>query len=48
MTASHAPSDLDAYFSRIGYRGPRQPTSETLSALHLHHPQARSRTSICF
>ncbi|WP_421860200.1 arylamine N-acetyltransferase family protein [Parvibaculum sp.] len=30
--------DLDAYFSRIGYEGPRVPTLETLKALH--HAQA--------
>jgi len=29
--------DLDAYFSRIGYRGSRAPTLETLRALHLAH-----------
>ncbi|WEX07416.1 arylamine N-acetyltransferase [Chelativorans sp. AA-79] len=32
--------DLDAYFRRIGYDGPRAPTLETLSALHLLHPLA--------
>ncbi|WP_394831900.1 arylamine N-acetyltransferase [Pendulispora rubella] len=32
--------DLDAYFQRIGYTGPRTPTLETLRALHLAHPQA--------
>jgi N-hydroxyarylamine O-acetyltransferase len=32
--------DLDAYFVRIGYDGPREPTLETLRALHLAHPQA--------
>ncbi|WP_394842460.1 arylamine N-acetyltransferase [Pendulispora brunnea] len=32
--------DLDAYFQRIGYTGPRAPTLETLRALHLAHPQA--------
>ncbi len=32
--------DLDAYFSRIGYLGPRKPTLETLKALHGLHPQA--------
>lgn len=30
--------DLDAYFARIGYEGPRVPTLETLKALH--HAQA--------
>jgi len=32
--------DLDAYFRRIGYDGPRQPTLATLRALHNLHPQA--------
>jgi N-hydroxyarylamine O-acetyltransferase len=32
--------DLDAYFRRIAYAGPRQPTLETLRALHWHHPLA--------
>ncbi|MBV8683832.1 MAG: arylamine N-acetyltransferase [Caulobacteraceae bacterium] len=32
--------DLDAYFQRIGYRGPREPTLEALSALHVLHPAA--------
>ena len=32
--------DLDAYFARIGYDGPRTPTLETLRALHLLHPAA--------
>ena len=30
--------DVDAYFERIGHRGPRTATLETLSALHLAHP----------
>jgi N-hydroxyarylamine O-acetyltransferase len=30
--------DLDAYFARIGYRGPRAPTLATLRALHELHP----------
>ncbi|GAA2821600.1 arylamine N-acetyltransferase family protein [Saccharopolyspora taberi] len=29
--------DLDAYLDRIGYRGDRAPTAETLRALHLAH-----------
>lgn len=29
--------DLDAYFARIGYSGPRTPTLETLRALQWHH-----------
>jgi N-hydroxyarylamine O-acetyltransferase len=32
--------DLDAYFTRIGYAGPRTATLETLAAIHLHHPIA--------
>ena len=32
--------DLDAYFSRIGYRGPRAPTLDTLRAIHELHPAA--------
>ena len=32
--------DLDAYFARIGYRGPRTPTLETLRALAARHPDA--------
>ena len=29
--------DIDAYFERIGYSGSREPTAETLHALHLAH-----------
>jgi N-hydroxyarylamine O-acetyltransferase len=32
--------DLEAYFERIGYDGPRELTLETLRALHLKHPAA--------
>ena len=32
--------DLDAYFARIGYAGPREPTLEVLSALQRAHPAA--------
>jgi N-hydroxyarylamine O-acetyltransferase len=32
--------DLDAYFARIGYHGPREPTLDVLSALHVLHPAA--------
>ncbi len=32
--------DLDAYFRRIGYAGPRTATFDTLAALHGLHPQA--------
>lgn len=31
--------DVDAYFERIGYRGPRPATMDVLSAIHLHHTQ---------
>ncbi len=29
--------DVDAYLARIGYSGPREPTAETLTALHRAH-----------
>jgi N-hydroxyarylamine O-acetyltransferase len=29
--------NLDAYFERIAYAGPREPTLATLRAIHLHH-----------
>lgn len=29
--------DLDAYFARIGYRGPREPTRATLNAIVFAH-----------
>jgi N-hydroxyarylamine O-acetyltransferase len=32
--------DLDAYFARIGYDGPREPTLAVLRALHALHPAA--------
>jgi N-hydroxyarylamine O-acetyltransferase len=32
--------DLEAYFQRIGYDGPRDPSLATLRALHLKHPAA--------
>jgi len=32
--------DLDAYFTRIGYHGPREPTLAVLRALHDRHPRA--------
>lgn len=32
--------DLDAYLDRIGYRGPRTATLDTLEALHALHPAA--------
>jgi len=33
-------SDLDAYFARIGYDGPREPTLAVLRDLHARHPAA--------
>lgn len=39
-TSRSADVDLDAYCRRIGYRGPRTPTMETLKALHELHPDA--------
>jgi N-hydroxyarylamine O-acetyltransferase len=32
--------DLNAYFERIGYRGPREPTLDVLREIHRLHPQA--------
>ena len=32
--------DLDAYFARIGYRGPREATLDVLKQLHALHPRA--------
>lgn len=32
--------DLDAYFARIGYDGPREPTLAVLRSLHALHPDA--------
>lgn len=32
--------NLDAYFARIGYEGPREPTVSVLAALHRHHLSA--------
>ena len=32
--------DLDAYFERIGYTGPRTPTLDALRGIHLRHAQA--------
>src|SRR5262249_55952398 len=32
--------DLDAYFARIGYAGPRAPTLAVLRAIHALHPAA--------
>jgi N-hydroxyarylamine O-acetyltransferase len=32
--------DLDAYFGRIGYKGPREPTLQVLRAIHELHPAA--------
>lgn len=36
MPAAFAP-DLDAYFARTGYTGPREPTLATLHTITLHH-----------
>ena len=33
-------TDLDAYFARIGYDGPRTPSLDVLRALHALHPAA--------
>jgi N-hydroxyarylamine O-acetyltransferase len=38
--ASAPAVDLDAYFRRIGYDGPRAPTRETLRAIAVRHPDA--------
>ena len=38
--AASASVDLDAYFARIGYHGPREPTLAVLRALHQKHPDA--------
>lgn len=41
MTTDTTPSvDLDAYFDRIGYAGPREATLEVLRDLHRLHPAA--------
>ena len=32
--------DLDAYFARIGYTGPRDATPDVLAAIHRHHARA--------
>lgn len=37
MSLDGSALDLDAYFARIGYRGSRAPTLETLRALHFAH-----------
>ena len=39
-TAASASVDLDAYFARIAYDGPREPTLAVLRALHQKHPDA--------
>ncbi|CAN5588003.1 arylamine N-acetyltransferase [soil metagenome] len=38
-TGAHVPLDLDAYFTRIGYAGPRSPTLATLHGLIRAHVQ---------
>ena len=40
MIGTARPLDVDAYFERIGYAGPRSVSVDTLAAIHLHHPQA--------
>ncbi|MEJ2817127.1 arylamine N-acetyltransferase [Caulobacter sp. CCG-8] len=40
ITPASASVDLDAYFARIGYDGPREPTLAVLRALHQKHPDA--------
>ncbi|HEV2672999.1 MAG TPA: arylamine N-acetyltransferase [Aliidongia sp.] len=40
MTNPSRGVDLDAYFARVGYRGSRHPTLETLAALQALHPAA--------
>jgi N-hydroxyarylamine O-acetyltransferase len=39
-TAASVSVDLDAYFARIGYDGPREPTLDVLRAIHQKHPDA--------
>jgi arylamine N-acetyltransferase len=39
-SADTATTDLAAYFARIGYKGPAQPTVETLHALVAGHNRA--------
>lgn len=38
MDTTETTIDLDAYFRRIGYGGPRAPTLDTLRAIHALHP----------
>lgn len=40
MTPARQEIDLDAYFARIGYEGPREPTLAVLKELHRLHPRA--------
>jgi N-hydroxyarylamine O-acetyltransferase len=39
LPAMTAVIDLDAYFQRIGYKGARTPTLETLRAIHVRHTE---------
>jgi N-hydroxyarylamine O-acetyltransferase len=39
LPAMTAAIDLDAYFQRIGYKGARTPTLETLRAIHVRHTE---------
>lgn len=38
-TLQNSTADLEAYFQRIGYSGPRTASPEVLHAIHLLHPQ---------
>jgi N-hydroxyarylamine O-acetyltransferase len=40
MNQTLSPTNLSAYFERIGYTGPRTATADTLRSLHRLHPQA--------
>uniref|UniRef100_B0T3I2 Arylamine N-acetyltransferase n=1 Tax=Caulobacter sp. (strain K31) TaxID=366602 RepID=B0T3I2_CAUSK len=40
VVAASPAVDLDAYFARIGYDGPREPTLAVLRAIHQKHPDA--------
>jgi N-hydroxyarylamine O-acetyltransferase len=40
VSVSAPPPDIDAYFARIGYTGPREPTLATLHAIAGHHTAA--------
>lgn len=40
VSPAASPPDLDAYFARLGYTGPRDATPATLIAIHEHHARA--------